>query len=774
MFNFNWLKKYITGKSERADTLKKESRNLENTEVPKESAKDSEELDNLKKSLERCHQAAKEGIEASIKQTKNIKSIMDSIIECNKKFDFSSDSLKIPKECIEYKEELKDVQNQLNEIYIPMTEKLEQYKDKLSHFTITVYGKTMVGKSTLMEVLKEGNGSSIGKGTQRTTRDVREYVWKETGVKFVDVPGIGAAIAGGDKDERIAFEAAKCADLILFLITDDGPQKEEAQAFAKVKELGKPMVCILNVKASGISKSISMKLRIRNVTKRMAETADFENIRKQFYQYAIEFGQDWSDVPFLYADLNSAWLSQQEQDTEIKELLCELSQVKPLKQAIANQINQRGAFYQFKTPMDIVYHGLLETSDKVFNQYGESAYLIDQLENQIKELRKVAESYNIESISIIDNICQHMFNDLNDAALRFADEHFADKNAGENWKKTVENLKLDKQITDTLMELQENRNRVLEQFSRHIPTMSFSFRKLSGQAGIQGDDPVDTRFLANSVSALIGVGLSLTPIGWVAGTLFAISSLCFGNAFTDKREEKIKKRKSQMYDDLFTWIAGPENRQEGERPECFMTTLEDVLWENYEKIRQVFCSTKDDIQGYMKNISDMNSAQLSIWKQMNNTLKSINVTVMRRAFNDLSENGLTNSYPGFARIPGQATLISLPAGYVLSDNVVQKLKIIMQEPIYVFDPQHLSISQAIKKIGNLSDNEIDIFNVGKIELIGAENKVAERVYELRYNKREFVPDDLKIRAHTIEVICRLVSQLYNYPIFSYTDNEEEV
>ena len=43
-------------------------------------------------------------------------------------------------------------------------------------------------------------------------------------------------------------------------------------------------------------------------------------------------------------------------------------------------------------------------------------------------------------------------------------------------------------------------------------------------------------------------GLSLTPIGWVAGTLFAISSLCFGNAFTDKREEKIKKRKSQMYE----------------------------------------------------------------------------------------------------------------------------------------------------------------------------------------------------------------------------------
>lgn len=199
----------------------------------------NEDSDTLKKSLRRCHQAANEGIGVSIQQVQNIKSIMDSVVEFNKQVHFSYGIAKVPQEYIKYKEGLKNVQNQLDATYISMTNMLDQYKDKLSHFTITVYGKTMAGKSTLMEVLREGNGSSIGKGAQRTTRDVREYIWKETGVKFVDVPGIGAAIAGGDKDERIAFEAAKCADLILFLITDDGPQKEEAQAFAKVKKLGR-------------------------------------------------------------------------------------------------------------------------------------------------------------------------------------------------------------------------------------------------------------------------------------------------------------------------------------------------------------------------------------------------------------------------------------------------------------------------------------------------------------------------------------------------------
>lgn len=87
----------------------------------------------------------------------------------------------------------------------------------MSKFSITLFGRTMAGKSTLMEILTEGNGETIGKGAQRTTRDVRKYTWNE--LEITDVPGIGAF--EGEDDEQLAFEAAKTADLILFLITDD-------------------------------------------------------------------------------------------------------------------------------------------------------------------------------------------------------------------------------------------------------------------------------------------------------------------------------------------------------------------------------------------------------------------------------------------------------------------------------------------------------------------------------------------------------------------------
>ena len=622
----------------------------------------------------------------------------------------------------------------------------------------------MAGKSTLMEVLREGNGSSIGKGAQRTTRDVREYIWKETGVKFVDVPGIGAAIAGGDKDERIAFEAAKCADLILFLITDDGPQKEEAQAFAKVKKLGKPMVCILNVKASGISKSISPKLRIRNVTKRMAETADFENIRKQFYQYAIEFGQDWRDVPFLYVDLHSAWLSQQEKDTEMKKLLYNLSRIKLLKQAIASKINQRGAFYQFKTPIDIVHHGLLKTSENVFKQYVGSSHLLETLTCQMAELKKITSAYNQNSLAILEHTCNHMCKVLDDTARRFADEHFADNNAEENWKKTVESLQLDKQMKDTLVELQENRNRVLKRFSSQVSArinISFHLSKV----GIQGNDPIDTRFLANiaSIGTLFIPGLTLIRIA------AAVGSLLLSNVLTDSKKEKIKKHQDEMYHCLSTWIAGPKDRKGGGRPDCFMTRLEDTLTKIYQEIYQPFRKTQEDLNGYLKNICDMNSAQLSIWKQMNSTLKSINIIVMQRAFQYLPDNEGVKSLLGIARIPGQATLLSLPTGYRISSDCMRKLNIMMQEPIYVFNTPYLSAGQAIKNIGNLSDTEIAIFEDNTIKLIKVKNKAAEKIDELR-KRREFVPEDLKTKAQTVAVLCRLVAQLYDYPIISYIDN----
>ena len=91
----------------------------------------------------------------------------------------------------------------------------ESNRQRMGTFNITLIGRTMSGKSTLMEILANGEGKSIGKGAQRTTQDVREYHWN--GMKVTAVPGVAAF--GRNVDEDVAYGAANQADLTLFLIT---------------------------------------------------------------------------------------------------------------------------------------------------------------------------------------------------------------------------------------------------------------------------------------------------------------------------------------------------------------------------------------------------------------------------------------------------------------------------------------------------------------------------------------------------------------------------
>ena len=125
-----------------------------------------------------------------------------------------------------------------------IAQEIEDKRQRQATFNITLYGRTMSGKSTLMEILTKGDGKSIGNGAQRATRDVRTYKWQ--GLAVTDVPGIAAF--GGDEDEKTALEAARQSDLVLFLITDDAPQPAEAEHLARLRRMGLPLLGICNVK----------------------------------------------------------------------------------------------------------------------------------------------------------------------------------------------------------------------------------------------------------------------------------------------------------------------------------------------------------------------------------------------------------------------------------------------------------------------------------------------------------------------------------------------
>ena len=314
--------------------------------------------------LDECKKSAKAGYKIASGQEKNLNKVLSVAKEKVRSalYDFSNSPCYSPEATSLLEGQLSDIEQAFLNLSFAFQEDLENLRSNMSKFSITLFGRTMAGKSTLMEILTEGNGETIGKGAQRTTRDIRKYTWNE--LEITDVPGIGAF--EGEDDEQIAFEAAKTADLILFLITDDAPQVTEADCFSRIIDLGKPVICVMNVKAS-VAEGKSIKLVKRDIQKRF----DMERlgvIRNQFLKYADQFGQTWLHVPFIYVHLKSAYLAQHESDPELAELYYQMSRIDFLKNRIVHLVKTKGMFFRIKTFIDIISHPMLESFENLLNQ----------------------------------------------------------------------------------------------------------------------------------------------------------------------------------------------------------------------------------------------------------------------------------------------------------------------------------------------------------------------------------------------------------------------
>lgn len=165
-------------------------------------------------------------------------------------------------------------------------------------FRVVLMGRTMAGKSTLFEYLSGGDGSRIGDGGQRTSRDScarpasgldnarpasgldnaqptdgPDNAQPASGpdnaqpadgldnaqpadgpddtrpasgrrVELVDTPGVGAM--DGREDYEVAFGQVADADLILWVATTQATQEQTGRALERLADLGKPILVALN------------------------------------------------------------------------------------------------------------------------------------------------------------------------------------------------------------------------------------------------------------------------------------------------------------------------------------------------------------------------------------------------------------------------------------------------------------------------------------------------------------------------------------------------
>lgn len=268
---------------------------------------------NLEKSLGECRFAAQKGYEVAKDNLVCLDKDIKDMSYCLSQGLDSLESSKIQAKDTRTQilDQISTLETELKGLVSSSFLELEERRKSLNNFSITLFGRTMAGKSTLMEILTNGDGSSIGKGAQRTTRDVRKYQWK--GLTVTDVPGVAAF--EGQQDEEVAYESARNADLILFLTTDDAPQAVEAECLAKIMALGKPVIGICNVK-EGIYDERSIKRFLRRQDA-IFDQKRLAGINSQFNQFLAEYNP-YACLHFIPVHLRARYLSVQKEYGEQK------------------------------------------------------------------------------------------------------------------------------------------------------------------------------------------------------------------------------------------------------------------------------------------------------------------------------------------------------------------------------------------------------------------------------------------------------------------------
>lgn len=653
----------------------------------------------LTKALSECYEAAKSGYELAADE----RAVLDKILES------AEDNIR--ETAIEYKAspceviglgealegQLVDIQQSVDSLRISFTEDLNALKEDLEKFSVTLFGRTMAGKSTLMEVLTEGDGSAIGMGAQRTTRDIRRYEWN--GLAVTDVPGIGAF--EGEEDTRLAFDAAKTADLIVFLLTDDAPQAVEADCFRQVKDLGKPVIIIMNVKVS-VDSGKSMKLIERDMN-RAFDDERIEEIRKQFCRFAEPFGQDWNNVPFVATHLKAAYeavKSAKAGDTEQEEFWTRISRIDDLKSLICEEVRVRGKYIRVKTFADIIANPMIEALSELDLQSRMNESQGKVVSDKKRALEKRKYIFVKDGKKRIESFMMRLKSELRSDIAVFAEEHYNDKMADIAWGEIIESKNIEGRCKELLDDMEAEVDGIIEETIREMESELRYVSIDSVQRTFLTPALIDAKRIVGWTSLLLGGGgtvaaailtlsgleIAAGPVGWVAAAIGLAGGI--GLLFLESTGDKLAKARAKL---------------EKELTESVNATC-DSIWTQLEKnlnrlIKGKIDLVLDELTKIENVIESLAETQNDLAGSLRTELRQLNVTFTSKIASAVMGADEADACMGnidtIARIPGVCILLSEKAANAVPEDFTKHLSDLIAEDVSVVTtnedkPQYVS------------------------------------------------------------------------------------
>ncbi|MBN8194195.1 50S ribosome-binding GTPase [Bacillus sp. NTK074B] len=528
-------------------------------------------IDKTSDTLKECSTVAKE----VYKENMNFKHELEHIlVDLKEKLNDTSNSLNSDADSKNFNfsymlENLVDnIGNQTSSGLNELTDALNQKKKHLNSFTLSLFGRTKAGKSTIREALTGGTGETIGKGAQRTTRDILQYEWN--GLRLLDVPGFEAF--KGDEDTDKAHKVLDQSDMILFLTSDDAVQPGEFNEMSKLQELNKSFIVVMNVKHNLLNPETRNpdEREIRRFLKKPEKIFNVDRLsehRNHIRSY-VKKHLNINHVEVIWIHAQSAFLSTREERDEVSENLWEASRLDEVYDRIHKEVNRSGKHRRALTFYDSTIH-FVDTLKKML--WEEQKIIRSQaflMREKKEELSKFFDKFIPESNKRIEHQIHKLYAPLQQWIPYFVEEYISRKEAQsvlenelKEKSKHIE-ASMNNHMKEIYSDLQKHLSEFTRQYEYDMKSIQFDQRSMGDfRKGQMGKIVKWGGITVGAISTAVFIGTAniWNPVGW---TLLGVSAVAgiFSGLLKNHESKKLTKAKSEAKQNLLEHIKKMEKK----------------------------------------------------------------------------------------------------------------------------------------------------------------------------------------------------------------------
>ena len=550
------------------------------------------------------------------------------------------------------------------------------------------------------------------------------------------MPGI-AAFAGREDEEK-AFEAAAQSDLVLFLITDDAPQDEEAKCLARVRLLGKPILGICNVKTALNNADDRFLFLRRNWFDHKRK--DLDAIARQFHEFAEKYNPG-SRIRFVYTHLQSKFLSQQSEYKPQQSELKHASRFNAVEKQIISEVVGRGTFLRWKSFIDGAVVPMLEFSEKLLDFSAQNSSNGKVLMAKRRQVKSWSDGFRKSGQERIDTFINKEMNSLRAKIPGFAEDNYEAQDAGKRWNRLVKNQGIERKAEKLVDQIQNECKYELSEIGRQLKSELNFVDKFAGDRRISMDSIFDAKRAWNWGIGLLSGGLGIAaailasgPLGWIAAGV-ALVGRFFSWLFED-REEKARKQRKKLESKLKSNVSKIERNLQKELGDWFD---QDLLKKQVNVLLR-------DFQPIISSTLELADRQRDLAWRINKQQKELHRTLLNEALEQLGHRDSGNLILDVARTPGLAIMLLIEPKTTFPEDVRRDLKKMLGENIwFVVNTRYKKsiLSQAIgrdcdpSKVSIESKIQVAHVPVGQLDAVGISRiQLAQQLTELHVMKSQ--------------------------------------